>query len=38
MQNYKFIILIRQDFRRYYIADIMLKSIHKGCVSDNEGV
>ena len=37
MPNYRFTVLIRQDFSRYYIVDIIISSlIYKRCVLDNE--
>ena len=36
MPNYRFTILIRLDFSRYFIEDIISRLIYKSCVLDNE--
>ena len=36
MPNYRFTILIRQEFSRYYLVDIILRFIFEGCIPDNE--
>ena len=36
MLNYRFTILIRQDFSRYYLVDVILWFIFNGCIPDNE--
>ena len=36
MPNYRFTILIRQGFSRYYLVDIILRFIFEGCIPDNE--